>query len=105
MPQLKLIVCFLAKYRPLVVRLGHKRSMDAIAHKMPRIIHKMLKDKVEHGDNTVGHNKLLVKKNSARWIKNPYERSYISKGGVIQKKRSNQKAPTDTLTTIETLKT
>jgi transposase len=41
------------KYRSLVVRRGHKRSIVAIGHKILRIIYSMLKKKEVYKDNTV----------------------------------------------------
>ncbi len=60
---------FKLKYKALVVRRGHKRSIIAIAHKMLRIIFVMLKWGECYRDSSVDFEELSVKRNVPRWIK------------------------------------
>lgn len=59
---------FRDKYRSLVIRRGHKRSIIAIAHKMLRIIYTLLKRHQPYIDPAINYEELMVKKNGARWL-------------------------------------
>lgn len=59
---------FKSKYKGLVVRRGHKRTIIAIGHKILRIIFVLLKKRVAYKDPSVDYEELLVKRNAPRWI-------------------------------------
>ncbi|MES2320147.1 MAG: IS110 family transposase, partial [Pseudomonadota bacterium] len=58
-----------AKYKSLMVRKTHKKSIVAIAHKMIRLIYVMLTRKVPYRDPMVDYDAMSAKKNAPRWIK------------------------------------
>lgn len=59
---------FKGKYKGLVVRRGHKRTIIAIGHKILRIIFVLLKKRVAYKDPSIDYEALLVKRNAPRWI-------------------------------------
>jgi transposase len=69
---------FQAKYRNLVVRRGHKRSVVAIGHNIIRIIFYMIRDKEVYRDRVVDYNEMVVRKNAPRWLKQLSRLGYIS---------------------------
>ena len=60
---------FKGKYKGLVIRRGHKRTIVAIGHKILRIIFTLLRDLTPYHDPAVGYEELMVKRNAPRWIK------------------------------------
>ena len=61
---------FQSKYNSLSIRLGRKRSIFAIAHKMARIAYKMLSKQQVYFDPHIDYQLLSTKKNCSRWLKN-----------------------------------
>lgn len=59
---------FQGKYKGLVIRRGHKRSIIAIGHKILRIIYTLLEKKEPYHDPTVDYEALMVQRNAPRWI-------------------------------------
>ena len=60
---------FKGKYKSLVIRRGHKRTIIAVAHKMLRVVYSMLKNDRPYYDPAVDYEALMVQKNAPRWIK------------------------------------
>jgi transposase len=58
-----------AKYKSLMVRKSHKKSIVAIAHKMIRLIYLMLTRKEPYRDPMVDYDAMSAKKNAPRWIR------------------------------------
>jgi transposase len=58
-----------AKYRSLMVRKSHKKSIIAVAHKMIRLIFLMLSRRQPYIDQGVDYAAMSAKKNAPRWIK------------------------------------
>lgn len=58
-----------AKYKSLMVRKTHKKSIIAVAHKMIRVIYLMLTRKEPYCDPMIDYNEMSAKKNAPRWIK------------------------------------
>ncbi len=58
-----------AKYKSLMVRKTHKKSIVAIAHKMIRLIYLMLTRKEPYHDPMVDYHAMSAKKNAPRWIR------------------------------------
>jgi transposase len=58
-----------AKYKSLMVRKRHKKSIVAIAHKMIRLIYLMLTRKEPYRDPMVDYDAMSAKKNAPRWIR------------------------------------
>ena len=58
-----------AKYRTLMVRKSHKRSIIAVAHKMIRLIYLMLSRRQPYIDQGIDYAAVSAKKNAPRWIK------------------------------------
>jgi transposase len=58
-----------AKYRSLMVRKSHKKSIVAIAHKIIRIIYFMLSRHEPYRDPGVDYEAMSAQKNAPRWIK------------------------------------
>jgi len=58
-----------AKYKSLMVRKTHKKSIVAIAHKMIRLIYLMLTRKEPYRDPMVDYDAMSAKKNAPRWIR------------------------------------
>jgi len=69
---------FKSKYKGLVIRRGHKRSIVAIGHKIMRIAYTLLKNEQAYQDPKVDYEALLVKKNAPRWV------NMLKKFGYIQ---------------------
>lgn len=51
------------------IRLGYKKSVVAVAHKIIKIVHVMLSRKVPYQDKSADYEALLVRRNRSRWIK------------------------------------
>jgi transposase len=58
-----------AKYRSLMVRKSHKKSIIAVAHKMIRLIYVMLSRRQPYIDQGIDYAAMSAKKNAPRWIK------------------------------------
>jgi transposase len=58
-----------AKYKSLMVRKTHKKSIVAIAHKMIRLIYLMLTRREPYRDPIVDYDAMSAKKNAPRWIR------------------------------------
>lgn len=58
-----------AKYKSLMVRKTHKKSIVAIAHKMIRLIFLMLTRKEPYRDPMVDYDAMSARKNAPRWIR------------------------------------
>lgn len=69
---------FKDKYRGLVIRRGHKRSIIAIAHKLLRVIYTLLKRRKPYVDPSINYEELVVRKNSARWLQMLEKYGYLS---------------------------
>ena len=61
---------FQSKYNSLSIRLGRKRSIFAIAHKLTRVAYKILAKQEPYIERHVDYQKLSTKKNAPRWLKN-----------------------------------
>ena len=59
---------FKSKYKALVIRRGHKRTIIAIGHKILRIIYVLLSKKQPYVDPGVDYEEILTKRNAPRWI-------------------------------------
>jgi transposase len=60
---------FQSKFRSLILRRGHKRSIVALAHKLLRNIFFMLKRREHYRDSATDYEALSVQRNAPRWIK------------------------------------
>lgn len=60
---------FKDKYKALVIRRGHKRSVIAIGHKLLRVIYDLFTRKKPYQDPGINYKKLTVQKNASRWLK------------------------------------
>jgi transposase len=58
-----------AKYKSLMVRKTHKKTIVAVAHKMIRLIYLLLTRKEPYRDPMVDYEAMSAKKNAPRWIK------------------------------------
>ena len=58
-----------AKYRSLMVRKSHKKSIIAVAHKMIRLIYLMLSRRLPYIDQAIDYAAMSARKNAPRWIK------------------------------------
>jgi len=58
-----------AKYKSLMVRKSHKKSIVAIAHKMIRLIYILLTRREPYIDPAIDYAAMSAKKNAPRWIK------------------------------------
>jgi transposase len=58
-----------SKYRSLMVRKSHKKSIVAIAHKMIRLIFILLQRRQPYLDAGIDYAQMSAKKNAPRWIK------------------------------------
>jgi len=58
-----------AKYRSLMVRKSHKKTIVALAHKMLRLIFVILSRREPYIDRNIDYEALSAKKNAPRWIK------------------------------------
>ena len=69
---------FEAQHRSLAARRGYKRAIVAVAHKMLRIIHAVLRTGKPYYDCTADYEELLVKRNAPRWIRMLLRYRYIT---------------------------
>ena len=58
-----------SKYRSLMVRKSHKKSIIAVAHKMIRLIFVLLSRRQPYLDQGIDYAAMSAKKNAPRWIK------------------------------------
>ena len=58
-----------AKYKSLMVRKSHKKSIVAVAHKMIRLIYLLLSRRQPYIDQAIDYAAMSAKKNAPRWIK------------------------------------
>jgi transposase len=58
-----------AKYKSLMVRKSHKKTIVAIAHKMIRLIYILLTRREPYIDRAIDYAAMSAKKNAPRWIK------------------------------------
>lgn len=58
-----------AKYRSLMVRKSHKKTIVAIAHKMIRLIYLLMTRNEPYIDPAIDYGAMSAKKNAPRWIK------------------------------------
>ena len=58
-----------AKYRSLMVRKSHKKTIVALAHKMLRLIFVILSRREPYIDRHIDYDAISAKKNAPRWIK------------------------------------
>ena len=58
-----------AKYRSLMVRKSHKKSIIAVAHKMIRLIYVLLSRRQPYIDQGIDYAAMSAAKNAPRWIK------------------------------------
>ncbi len=58
-----------AKYKSLMVRKTHKKTIVAIAHKMIRLIYLLLTRKEPYHDPNIDYDAMSARKNAPRWIK------------------------------------
>ena len=69
---------FEAQHRSLAARRGYKRAIVAVAHKMLRIIHTVLRTGKPYYDCTADYEELLVKRNAPRWIRMLLRYGYVT---------------------------
>ena len=60
---------FQGKFKALVGRRGHKRSVVAVGHKLMGVAFSVLKNETPYKDPKVNYEELMVKKNAPRWIR------------------------------------
>jgi transposase len=60
---------FQAKYKSLVIRRGHKKTIIALAHKLIRTIYFVLSRRQPYQDPIVDYEAAVVAKNAPRWIR------------------------------------
>ena len=60
---------FKSKYESLSIRLGKKRSVFAIAHKITRVAYKVVSKGRPYRDPQINYAKLTAQRNCPRWIK------------------------------------
>lgn len=70
------------KFASLSLRMGYKKAIVALAHKMVRIIFAMLKSQKYYQDQGVDYEALLVQRNAPRWIKMLVKHGFISPATV-----------------------
>jgi transposase len=58
-----------AKYRRLVVRKSHKKTIVAVAHKMIQLIYILLSRRQPYLDPAIDYAAMSARKNALRWIK------------------------------------
>ena len=76
---------FKGKYKGLVIRRGHKRSIVAVGHKMLKVIYSMLKTGSPYKDPEIDYEAILTQKNAPRWIKALKKYGYLQEGDNCKK--------------------
>src|SRR5919106_3437898 len=74
---------FKGKYRALVIRRGHKRTILALAHKLLRVIYALLKHQQPYRDPGIDYEALIVQKNAPRWIQALKKYGYLPNGRSV----------------------
>jgi len=72
---------FKGKYRALVIRRGHKRSIIAVGHKLLRVIYTVLKTQQPYRDPEIDYEALVIAKNAPRWLKALAKYGYLERSG------------------------
>ena len=72
---------FKSKYKGLVIRRGHKRTIVALGHKLMRISYTLLKKQQAYKDPEVNYEELVIKKNAPRWISALKKYGYLKVAG------------------------
>ena len=60
---------FKGKYKSLVIRRGHKRSVIAVGHKMMAVLYSVISNDTPYKDPETDYERVMVEKNAPRWIK------------------------------------
>ncbi len=60
---------FKSKFQSLKIRLGYKRSIVAIAHKIAKMVYYVLCHRVPYRDPQIDYQMLSCRKNQARWLR------------------------------------
>lgn len=60
---------FKGKYKSLVIRRGHKRTIIALGHKILRVIFALLETVSPYHDPEVDYEAIMVERNAPRWIR------------------------------------
>lgn len=81
---------FRDKFKSFVVRLGYKKSLIAIAHKMVRVAYSLLQDNTHYRDPGIDYVGLIIKKNAPRWLKALTHYGYIEQQAKRRKAVSTQ---------------
>ena len=68
---------FKVKFQSLVGRIGFKRAIIAVAHKLLRTIFSMLKNREVYKDTTVDYEALIAKRNAPRWVRQLKKAGYF----------------------------
>ena len=66
-----------AYHRALTARMGYKRAILATAHKLLRTIYALLRDDHPYRDPKVNYERLVVKRNAARWLRKLKEYGFL----------------------------
>ncbi len=74
---------FKGKYRALVIRRGHKRTILALAHKLLRVIYAPLKHQQPYRDPGIDYEALIVQKNAPRWLQALKKYGYLLNGRSV----------------------
>ena len=69
---------FQSKFKSLLVRRGHKRSIVALAHKILRTLFFMIKRREHYRDSATDYEALSVQRNAPRWIKSLTKFGFIN---------------------------
>jgi transposase len=70
---------FKGKYKSLVIRRGHKRTIIAVGHKILRVIYSMLKNKQPYYDPDIDYEAIVVERNAPRWLQALIKFGYLRK--------------------------
>lgn len=68
---------FKDKYKTLVIRRGHKRSVVAIGHKILRVMCCVFTHKKYYKDPGINYEKLVVERNAPRWLRSLQKYAYV----------------------------
>jgi hypothetical protein len=68
---------FKGRYKGLVIRRGHKRTIIAIGHKILEVVFIVLSRKQPYKDPDVDYEALAVNRNAPRWIKTLKKYGYM----------------------------
>ncbi len=76
---------FKGYYQGLIIRRGKKRSIIALAHKILRISYSVMQNKTAYVDPGIDYKELVVKRNSARWLRTLKEYGFIEEAKAVSK--------------------